>query len=90
MSVERRQVEVPTVEYQMLENQVGYVLVTQFDGVTADQFKTAIDDLESQGMEKLLVDLRGNPGGVLESVVDMMAYVLPEDKMDGLLDFHGR
>ncbi len=85
MNVERRQVEVPTVEYEMLENQVGYVLVTQFDGVTAEQFKTAIDDLESQGMEKLVIDLRGNPGGVLEAVVDMMAYVLPEDKMDGLL-----
>ena len=85
MNVERRQVEVPTVEYEMLENQVGYVLVTQFDGVTAEQFKTAIDDLESQGMEKLVIDLRGNRGGVLEAVVDMMAYVLPEDKMDGLL-----
>lgn len=85
LNVERRQVEVPTIEYQMMEGNVGYVLVTEFDGVTANQFKQAIDDLESQGMEKLLIDLRGNPGGVLETAVDMMAYILPEDKMDGLL-----
>lgn len=85
MTVERRQVEVPSVEHQMLEDKVGYVYVMQFDTVTSGQFAAAIDDLEKQGMEKLVIDLRDNPGGVLDTAVEMMAYVLPEDKMDGLL-----
>jgi carboxyl-terminal processing protease len=69
----------------MMENQVGYIYVMQFDEVTAQQFADAVDDLEQQGMEELLVDLRGNPGGVLDTAVEMLAYILPEDKMDGLL-----
>ena len=85
LRVERRQVEVPSVEYQMLDDRVGYIYVMQFDAVTSGQFKTAVDDLEGQGMEKLVIDLRDNPGGVLDTAVEMMAYVLPEDKMDGLL-----
>ena len=85
LHVERRSIEVPTVEYQMLENQVGYIYVTQFDEVTAKQFEDAIDDLEDQGMEKLVIDLRNNPGGVLDTAVEMLAYVLPEDKLDGML-----
>ena len=53
--------------------------------VTSQQFANAVEDLETQGMEKLVIDLRDNPGGVLDGVVEMLAYVLPEDKMDGLL-----
>lgn len=85
LTITRRVVEVSTVEYQMLEDQIGYILVTQFDVVTAQQFEDAVDDLENQGMEKLVIDLRDNPGGVLDAVVEMAAYVLPEDKLDGTL-----
>lgn len=79
LKMERRNVTVQTVEYQMMEDSVGYIAVSQFDGVTADQFKAAVDDLEKQGMKKLLVDLRNNPGGVLDTVVDMLDYILPDD-----------
>lgn len=85
LTIERRQIEVPTVEHEMLENHVGYVYIMQFDEVTSQQFKLAVDDLESQGMEKLVVDLRDNPGGLLDAVVEILAYVLPEDKMKGML-----
>lgn len=85
LTITRRVVEVSTVEYQMLEDQTGYILVTQFDVVTAQQFEDAVDDLEKQGMEKLVIDLRDNPGGVLDAVVEMAAYVLPEDKLDGTI-----
>ena len=79
LKMERRNVTVQTVEYQMLEDHVGYIAVSQFDVVTADQFKAAVDDLEKQGMKKLLVDLRNTPGGVLDTVVDMLDYILPDD-----------
>lgn len=74
----REKIETPTVEHEMLEDGVGYVLVTQFEGVTADQFCAAVEDLESQGMEKLIIDLRNNPGGLLDQAVEMAAYLLPE------------
>lgn len=81
MTMKRRKIEVPTVEYQMMDQNIGYIRVSQFEEVTAAQFKAAIDELQGQGMEKLLIDLRSNPGGVLTSVVDMLDYILP----DGLL-----
>jgi len=85
LNIERRQIEVPTVEHQMLENQIGYVCVLQFDEITSSQFVDAVEDLKKQGMEKLIVDMRGNPGGVLDTAVEMLAYILPEKKLDGML-----
>lgn len=81
----RGQIEVPTVEYKLLNDNTGYVVISQFDLVTADQFIKAVEDMEANGMERLVIDLRGNPGGVLDSAVDMAAYLLPEDKMEGTI-----
>ena len=74
----RREVEIPTVEYEMLDDQIGYIRLVEFDEVTADQFKEALEELESQNMEKLIVDVRDNPGGVLQVVCDMLDEILPE------------
>ena len=85
LHIQRRIVEVTTVESKMLENNIGYILVTQFELVTGDQFKDAINSLEEQGMERLIIDLRDNSGGVLDAVVEMAAYILPEDKLKGTI-----
>lgn len=74
----RRNVEIPTVEYEMLENSIGYIRLLEFDEVTAQQFQNAMNDLESQGMEKLIIDIRDNPGGVLQTVCGMLDQILPE------------
>ena len=74
----RREVQIPTVEYEMLDNQIGYIRLVEFDEVTADQFKEALEDLENQNMEKLIIDVRNNPGGVLQVVCDMLDKLLPE------------
>lgn len=76
--ITRGTIEVPTVEYKMLDNNVGYISVSEFDKVTSTQYRSAIKDLESQGMESLVVDLRNNPGGRLETVVDMLDRMLPK------------
>lgn len=81
----REQIEVPTVEYKLLTDDTGYVAVSQFDLVTADQFIKAVEDMETNGMKRMVIDLRGNPGGVLDSAVDMAAYLLPEGKFDGTI-----
>ena len=74
----RRSIEVETVAGKMLDNNIGYIAVSQFDAVTSEQFKSNIESLQSQGMTKLIVDLRGNPGGLLDQVVDMLDYILPD------------
>lgn len=78
LTMTRRNVEVPTVEHKMLTEDIGYVMITQFEMVTAQQFKAAVEDMEGQGMKKLMIDLRSNPGGVVDSAVSIAAYMLPE------------
>lgn len=85
LRIQRRIVETTTVEGQMLDEETGYILVTQFEIVTGDQFKKMIDELKAQGMKKLVLDLRDNPGGVLDSCVDIAAYILPDDQWDGTI-----
>ena len=71
-------VELPTVSYEMLEDSIGYLRITEFTMVTPQQFEDAYKDLQEKGMEKLIVDLRDNPGGVLSSVCDVLRQILPE------------
>ena len=78
LNLTRRSIEVQTVTSKMLNDGIGYVAVSQFDALTSEQFKSNIESLKSQGMKKLIVDLRGNPGGLLDQVVDMLDYILPE------------
>ncbi len=76
--VERRQIAVPTVQYQMLEGEVGFVQVTEFSESTSEQFDQALEELQGQGMKSVIVDLRDNPGGVLQAVCTMLDKILPE------------
>ena len=71
-------VELPSVFHEMLDSKIGYIRITEFKGVTSEQYQEAFDDLNSQGMEKLIVDLRDNPGGLLDSVCDILCQILPE------------
>ena len=74
----RDTVEAQTVKYRMMDGQIGYVSVSEFDSVTYDQYQKALKDLEGQGMKGLVVDLRNNPGGNLNTVCDMLDLMLPK------------
>jgi carboxyl-terminal processing protease len=78
LTIERRKVEVPTISYEMLDNNVGYIQIAEFDEVTGPQFRSALTELENQGMKGLVIDLRNNPGGLLDTVCDMLDRMLPE------------
>lgn len=78
LEITRGVIEVPTIEYEMLPDDIGYILISEFDEVTTEQFKNAVDKLTADGMRALVIDLRNNPGGLLTSVVDMLDYMLPE------------
>lgn len=74
----RRKIDIPTVASSMLEDGIGYIQISSFDDVTADQFAEAMDSLEEQQMEALIIDLRDNPGGRLDIVLDIAEQFVPE------------
>ncbi len=85
----RRMIEAQTVEHEMKEGQIGYLRIMEFDTVTLKQFEEALNDLESQGMKGLIIDLRSNPGGNLDTVVDMLKLILPEGTIVSTKDKEG-
>lgn len=78
IEVERRQIESPTVEYEMYENGVAYIQITEFDLVTSGQFETALNQAKEAGMKGLIIDLRSNPGGNLSTVCEIARMLLPK------------
>lgn len=72
------EVNIPVVEHKMLEDKVGYILLYEFTEQTEPQYLQASEDLKKQGMERLIVDVRNNPGGLLTSVCNMLNDILPE------------
>ena len=78
LTITRDTIEAQTVSHEMKENNVGYIRITEFDTVTYEQYKEALEDLGDQGMERLIVDLRSNPGGNLDTVCDILDLMLPE------------
>ena len=78
VTVIRGKVETPTVVSRMLEDRMGYIQIVEFDDVTSGQFENALKDLKSQGMKGLILDLRQNPGGNLDTVVEIGEMLLPK------------
>ena len=76
--VERRDITLPSVSHKMLQDRVGYIHIDSFESETATQFEEAVSDLEKQGMEALVLDVRYNPGGLVTSVVKILDDILPE------------
>ena len=76
-----REVLIDVVSYEMLEDNIGYIIIDQFTGTSTEQVEEAINDLKSQGMERIIVDLRDNPGGQLECIQAILNYFLPKDKL---------
>ncbi len=78
LSVTRMRVQTPVAAYQMLENNIGLVTIANFDKRCADETIAAIDALLQQGAEKLIFDVRYNPGGYVTELVEVLDYILPE------------
>lgn len=79
IKVTKDNVTLLSVSSEMLDDNIGYVIVSIFGDQTYEQFKTALDELEEKGMESLIIDLRGNSGGYLTTVTRMMSDFVPED-----------
>jgi carboxyl-terminal processing protease len=89
ITVTRGSVETPTVKHRMLDNNIGYLQITEFDDVTLSQFENAYDDLKKSGMKGLIIDLRSNPGGNLDTVVGICDDILPAGIITYTVDKYG-
>ena len=80
-SIVRDVIKVVSVKSRMLDDGVGYVKIIQFQGQTADELEKALKGLEAKGMKKMVLDLRNDPGGLLDSSVDVSGKFLPKDSL---------
>lgn len=78
--VRAKMIETETVQYGMIDDTdgIGYLQITEFDEVTVDQYAEAMAELNGHGMKGLILDLRSNPGGDLDTVVEIARRILPE------------
>ena len=88
IEITRDIIDIPLVTSEVVDDNIGLIVVEQFTTAVTDQFKAAVDDLtDNQKVSGLIIDLRDNPGGMLMSAVDMAGYLLPDDINDGLITY---
>ena len=78
VDIERKKVESPTVNYEVYDNGMGYIQITEFDEITIDQFTEAMAVCKGSDVKGIILDLRSNPGGNLSAVVQIAREILPE------------
>ena len=85
----RETINVPTVTSEMLDNQIGYLKISQFDDVTPGQFDEEYSKLKAAGMKSMILDLRDNPGGTVTAVTQIASEMLPEGLIFYMEDKNG-
>ena len=90
ISVIRRKVEVQVAAGVLLEDNVGLVTIENFDDRCASESIAAIESLLEQGADKLIFDVRNNPGGYAHELVKMLDYLLPEGELFRTVDYRGK
>ena len=88
--VTRRQVIVPVATWEMVTENVGLITITNFDDRCAEETIAAIDALMEQGAEKLIFDVRNNPGGYAHELVKVLDHLLPEGEVFHTVDYSGK
>ena len=68
-------------EFPLGDDKIGYVRITEFGDKTGDELETALKKLKAQGMKALILDLRWNPGGLLDEAVDVCGKFLPRGQL---------
>lgn len=75
----RKMIEYPCVEYEVLEGNIGYIVLSDFEGSSVSQFEKAYEELKEQGVQGLIIDLRNNPGGLITAVSEILNHFVPDD-----------
>lgn len=90
ITVERRKVKVAVATAQMLEGNIGLVTIANFDARCASETIAAIEELLDQGAKSLILDVRFNPGGYVDELVEVLDYLLPEGELFRSVDYAGK
>lgn len=80
LTLERRRIKAQTVEYKMLEGNIGYISISQFSGDSWREFRTAKILLIADGMEKMILDIRNNGGGLMSDALNVAGLIVPQGK----------
>lgn len=88
-TLKRANIEEDTVAAKMFDGGIGYIQVTGFEEITPKQFKQSLKELEKQGLNALMIDLRDNGGGLLDAAVEMLDQLLPRGLVVYTEDSHG-
>ena len=75
MELTRRKVLISHIESRVLENNIGYIAISDFDGGCADEFKQEYQELQKQGITKLIIDIRNNGGGIVDEAIDIAEMI---------------
>jgi len=86
MTMERAVVVMESVDSRMISGGIGYISLSGFKENTPEQFRTALEGLQADGMKGLILDLRDNPGGLVKAVYQIGEELLPEGTMVYTLD----
>ena len=86
----RANIEVPSIQSELMDDSIGYIRITEFEDNTDEQFEEALAELEKKNMKGLVIDLRNNGGGSLETVVNMLDRILPEGMIVYTKDKNGK
>ena len=90
LTIERANVTSPTIYHRMLDKEIGYIKITQFEEVTYNQFKEALEEVKSLGAKGLVLDVRNNPGGLLDIVEKIADELVPEGVVVSTKDRNGK
>ncbi len=78
LEVPLEKIDIPTVIGEMLEDKIAYIRISSIHQITKDQFEKKFNEVDSAGMKSLVIDLRGNPGGLVSTTLEMLDFLLPE------------
>jgi len=86
----REVIKIPDVLYEMLDDNIGYIRIIRFGTGVSDEFSKAVQDLKTKNMSSIVLDLRNNPGGYLDEVVEIADWFIDEDENIAFVDYTGR
>lgn len=89
LTLERRTIQVAVAQWQMLEQNVGYIKINNFNSKCADETIRAVEELQEQGAVALIFDVRNNPGGYVDELVKVLDHLLPEGPLFRSVNYKG-
>ena len=89
VTVKRRSIQTPVAAYEMLDGQIGYIRIANFDSRCAEETNAAMDELIAQGTQALIFDVRYNGGGYKDELVKVLDKILPEGILFQSEDYQG-